>query len=278
MPGPMKEGGGRNILDDVPGVHHHHAVDDIRDEINIVGYHHRGVRARSQGDQHLPRQWPVQRAGRLIRQHYRRLECGGGHDRGALEHAAAPRGGAAVNKFIRCLDPDVTQRGGYLMLRNVLAMTRPGLTHLRANRAEGIKGASGVLRHIADEPAAHSLQVPFPCANDLAVVENDGAVNTGIARQQTENGSHKRGFTATGLPDDGDAFSGLDREVDAAQTASAIAVGHPQIRAAQEWRVGLGIHRAIPWPCTCSAMRVVASTVTAIPAAGPSRSHGATTK
>ena len=184
--------GGRALLDDTPGVHHHNVLGHLRDNPEIVGnQHHRhpvGPRLVAQQAQDLRLHGDVQGGCRLIGNQQLRLAAQRHGNHHPLQHAAGKLMRIAGHQALRARQPDIRQALGSVLpcgLRRLAAVANQRFAELLADGEYRIQGGHRLLKNHRQLIAAQVGHTGvFQPQQVLALKKNFPAVNARRLRWQ----------------------------------------------------------------------------------------------
>lgn len=250
--GPREQAFALRHLDDAPGVHHHHAVDQVLDHGQVVGHVHRRhpllLAQPAQGLQDVRLGADVEGGGGFVEHDQARAQHEGQGQHHPLLLAAGQLMGEAPEKLAIAGQADVHQgllqavglgRAGKLRL-----VGQQGFAQQVADAQRRVEGHGRVLRNIADQPAAGAAQ-------GIALeLEQRGAGNVdapagnlrsapGMGQQRGGQG----GLARAGLADKAEDFTGGQAEVDVVDDIGAAGEFDPQVLDPQRFAGNAGSYR-----------------------------------
>ena len=217
-PAEQRRGGG--LLDDAPGIHHHHLVAHLGNHAEIVGDEQQGhaqlALEAAQEIQDLGLDGDVEGGGRLVGDEQARPADQGHGDHHALAQAPGKLMRILGEPALRRADADQAQHLHGLGPRtpSEAAMEAQYLLDLEPDGEHGIEARHGFLEHHAHTVAAKLTHGRGRQGQEIDALEQDSPAQhpRRRARQQAHDGHCRDALAAAGLAHQAQGFPGADGE------------------------------------------------------------------
>ena len=240
-------------LGDLAGVHHRYPVGDVGDHGQVVGDVERGDAVSTAELTHRPQHHAlggdVEPGGRLVEHEHLGLGQEGHRQCDALHLTTGELVGVATHELVVVGEADLGQAvPGTLQpaLRRAETAQLHQLDDLLADPDAGVQGGGGVLRDVGDLLAAQLAHLLPGQAEDLPVLEDDGAAlelraGSGVA----QHGSADGGLAAARLTDEADHLTGLEHQVDVVDDIDVLAAAQHDAKTLHGDAAAGALHRGL---------------------------------
>ena len=228
----LEQGARGGQLDDLPGIHHGHAVGDVAHDAEVVrdeqDAHAQALLELAEQLEDLRLDGHVQRGGRLVGHEELRFAGQRHRNHDALLHAAGHLVRVVADARFGRGDADEFQQADDLVVGGELrAMELQRFLDLVADAEDGVERGTGFLEDVADHAAADGAQFALVHLQHVAAVEENLAADVARGRRghEARDGESGNALAAAALADEAERLAFRDGEGHAVHGAQGVRAG-----------------------------------------------------